>query len=98
MRAGRFWQDPEAGPWASVIVRDADFAEAYAAQDLDRYLGLVAASARSLFDRDTPPGAEPEELMGMRVPALIVAGTIPRMPPRALTTCASSCRSRSCGR
>ncbi|HEY5726041.1 MAG TPA: alpha/beta hydrolase [Methylomirabilota bacterium] len=72
-----FWQDPEAGPWASVIVRDADFAEAYAAQDLDRYLGLVAASARSLFDRDTPPGAEPEELMGMRVPALIVAGDDP---------------------
>ena len=72
-----FWQDPEAGPWASVLVRDASFGEAYAAQDLDRYLGLIAASARGLFDRDTAPGAEPEELMGMRVPALIVAGDDP---------------------
>ena len=76
--AGRsFWQDPEAGPWASVIVNDPAFAAAFAAQDLDRYLGIIAASGRALFDRDTPPGAEPEELMAMRVPALIVAGDDP---------------------
>ena len=72
-----FWQDPEAGPWASVIVRDAGFADAFQAQDLDRYLGIVAASARGLFDRETPPGAEPEELLGMNVPALIVPGDDP---------------------
>jgi hypothetical protein len=29
---------------------------------------------RSLFDRDTAPGAEPEELMGLDIPALIVPG------------------------
>jgi pimeloyl-ACP methyl ester carboxylesterase len=76
--AGRsFWQDPEAGPWASVIVSDPVFAEAFAAQELDRYLGLIAGSGRALFDRDTPPGAEPEEVLGMRVPALIVAGDDP---------------------
>src|SRR6266851_944285 len=28
-----FWQDPEAGPWASVIVHDARFAEAFPKQD-----------------------------------------------------------------
>jgi pimeloyl-ACP methyl ester carboxylesterase len=72
-----FWQDPEAGPWASVIVRDQGFAETFQMQDLDRYLGLVAASARGLFDRDMPPGAEPEELMAMKVPALIIAGDDP---------------------
>jgi pimeloyl-ACP methyl ester carboxylesterase len=72
-----FWQDPEAGPWASAIVRDQSFAEAFQAQDLDRYLGLIAASARSLFDRDMPPGAEPEELMAMKVPALIIPGDDP---------------------
>jgi len=70
-----FWQDPEAGPWASVIVRDPRFADEFQDQDLDRYLGLVPASARALFDdRDMPPGAEPEELMAMKVPALIIPG------------------------
>lgn len=72
-----FWQDPEAGPWASSIVRDPNFAGAFQDQDLDRYLGIVAASARALFDRDMPPGAEPEELMAMKVPALIIPGDDP---------------------
>jgi pimeloyl-ACP methyl ester carboxylesterase len=72
-----FWQDPEAGPWASAIVRDARFAEAFPEQDPERYVGLVAASGRTLFDRDMPPGAEPEEMMAMKVPALIVPGDDP---------------------
>jgi hypothetical protein len=29
---------------------------------------------QSLFDRDTAPGAEPEEVMGVDVPALIISG------------------------
>lgn len=72
-----FWQDPEAGPWASAIVRDPTFATAFGQQDLERYLGLVAASLRGLFDRDMPPGAEPEEMMAMKVPALIIPGDDP---------------------
>jgi pimeloyl-ACP methyl ester carboxylesterase len=72
-----FWQDPEAGPWASVLVRDARFAEVFAQQDPERYFGIVAASGRSLFDRDTPPGAEPEEIMAMKVPAVIIPGDDP---------------------
>ena len=72
-----FWQDPEAGPWASVIVRDARFAETFQKQDPERYLGLVAASGRTLFDRDMPPGAEPEEMMAMKAPALIIPGDDP---------------------
>src|SRR6266542_2646044 len=42
-----FWQDPEAGPWASVIVRDPRFADEFQDHDLDRYLGRVGASALS---------------------------------------------------
>lgn len=72
-----FWQDPEAGPWASAIVRDPRFAAEFERQDPDRYLGLVTASARALFDRDTPPGAEPEEMMAMKMPALILPGDDP---------------------
>jgi hypothetical protein len=30
--------------------------------------------ARTLFDRDTVPGPEPEDLLGLDVPALIVPG------------------------
>src|SRR5262245_58899889 len=72
-----FWQDPEAGPWASAIVPDPAFAEAFQSQDPERYTGIVAASLRNLFDRETPPGAEPEELLAMTMPALILPGDDP---------------------
>jgi pimeloyl-ACP methyl ester carboxylesterase len=74
-RTGKsFWTDPEAGPWASVMARDPSFAEDFVCQDLNRYLGLIAVSGRGLFDRDTATGAQPEEIMGISVPALIVPG------------------------
>jgi hypothetical protein len=57
-----------------VIVRDASFADHFAAQNLDRYLGVVATSGRSLFDRDTATGAEPEEILGIQSPSLIIPG------------------------
>jgi pimeloyl-ACP methyl ester carboxylesterase len=69
-----FGADPRGGPWASVIKRDRAFAEAYARQNVDRYKLIVIGMGRSLFDRDTAPGAEPEELMGLDIPALIVPG------------------------
>ena len=72
-----FWDDPEAGPWAPCIARDNTFARSFVAQDRDRYLGIVAASGPRLFDRDTAPGAEPEEIMGLKAPALIVPGDDP---------------------
>lgn len=72
-----FWTDPESGPWASVMAREKSFREQFVAQDLDRYLGLIATSAAGLFDRDTAPGAAPEEIMGVKAPALIVPGDDP---------------------
>jgi pimeloyl-ACP methyl ester carboxylesterase len=69
-----FWTDPRAGPWASTIVADADFARTFANQDVDRYLGTVTVMGRTLFDRDTAPGAEPEELMALKTPAVIIPG------------------------
>jgi hypothetical protein len=72
-----FWLDPEAGPWASVINKDHRFAEQFTAQDLDRYLAIIATSGRSFFDRDTATGAEPEEIMGIKAPALIIPGDDP---------------------
>jgi pimeloyl-ACP methyl ester carboxylesterase len=69
-----FGADPRGGPWASVIKHDAAFADAFAAQDLDRYKLVVVGLGRTLFDRDTAPGAEPEDLMRLSLPALIVPG------------------------
>jgi pimeloyl-ACP methyl ester carboxylesterase len=69
-----FGADPRGGPWASVIRHDRAFAEAYAGQDLDAYKLVVTGMAKSLFDRDTAPGAEPEDLLRLGIPALIVPG------------------------
>ncbi len=69
-----FGADPRGGPWASVLRRDPDFAAAYARLDVERYKLMVAGMARTLFDRDTAPGAEPEDLMRLDIPALVVPG------------------------
>jgi pimeloyl-ACP methyl ester carboxylesterase len=69
-----FGEDPRGGPWAAVLRHDRAFADAYARQNLDQYKVIVAAIARTLFDRDTAPGAEPEDLMRLDIPALIVPG------------------------
>lgn len=69
-----FGKDARVGPWAAVLRTDPEFAERYAAADPQRYSLLVGAMARLLFDRDTVPGAEPEDLMALDIPALIVPG------------------------
>ena len=69
-----FGADPRGGPWASVIKRDDAFAAAYAKRDADEYIGICEAMRDALFDRDTAPGAAPEALMGVDIPALIVPG------------------------
>jgi len=69
-----FTQDPRVGPWASVIRTDPAFAARYRGLDKERYEAAVAGMARTLFDRDTVPGPEPEDLMRLDVPALIVPG------------------------
>jgi pimeloyl-ACP methyl ester carboxylesterase len=69
-----FGADPRGGPWASVIRGDAEFAASYAALDPDRYRLIVAGMGRTLFDRDTVPGAEPEDLMRLDIPALVIPG------------------------
>ena len=72
--AKSFGEDPRGGPWVSVLRRDPAFAAAYRALDLNAYQLIVMSIARALFDRDTAPGAEPEELMRLDIPALVVPG------------------------
>jgi len=72
-----FNEDPRGGPWASVIRHDRAFAESYARQDVERYKLIVTGMARALMDRDTAPGAEPEDLLRLDISALIVPGRDP---------------------
>jgi pimeloyl-ACP methyl ester carboxylesterase len=73
--AAGFTEDPRVGPWAPVIRADATFARDFGALDPSRYAALVAGTGRTLFDRDTVPGPEPEDLFSLNnVPSLIVPG------------------------
>jgi pimeloyl-ACP methyl ester carboxylesterase len=69
-----FTKDPRVGPWNSVLRTDESFAADYAKADPARYRTTVAGLVRLLFDRDTVPGPEPEDLLTCDVPALIVPG------------------------
>jgi pimeloyl-ACP methyl ester carboxylesterase len=75
-RAGdeTFAQDPRVGPWVSVIRIDPAFADAYARSDVGQYRALIVAMSQLLFDRDTVPGAEADDLMRLDIPALVVPG------------------------
>jgi pimeloyl-ACP methyl ester carboxylesterase len=69
-----FSADPRGGPWGQSIRNSDDFARKYVSIDLKQYLNTVTAMVRGLMDRDTSPGAEPEDLMNLKIPSLIVPG------------------------
>ena len=58
----------------NCVRSDPAFADGYRSFDQKRYETLVAGLARTLFDRDTVPGPEPEDLLRLDLPALIVPG------------------------
>ena len=70
----QFAADPRVGPWVTVLRTDDAFAKEYATADPAAYGRMVTAMGRLLFDRDTVCGAEPEDLMALDTPALIVPG------------------------
>jgi pimeloyl-ACP methyl ester carboxylesterase len=67
-----FNADPKGGPWASPIRTDKAFAADFV--KTKNYEAIVDEMRRNLLDRDTSPGAEPEELMQLDIPAIIVPG------------------------
>jgi pimeloyl-ACP methyl ester carboxylesterase len=69
-----FAADPRVGPWVTVLRTDDTFAREYAATDPGASATMVTAMGRLLFDRDTVCGVEPEDLMALSTPALIVPG------------------------
>src|SRR3954469_13312792 len=69
-----FTGDPRVGRGSSVIRTDPEFAHRYARLDPARYAVAVSGTVRLMFDRDTVPGPEPEDLLTCDVPALVVPG------------------------
>lgn len=69
-----FGKDPRSGPWAPVLRRDADFRTRFLAQSIAHYLRTIASIPRTLIDRDSVPGFEPEDLMCLSIPTLIIPG------------------------
>ena len=69
-----FGKDSRVGPWVSVLRTDPAFAEAYAKLNVEHYKLVLAGMVRSLLDRDTSPGAEPEAMLRLDIPTLIVPG------------------------
>ena len=67
-----FNADPKGGPWASVLRHDREFAAGFV--KTKSYEQIVEQMCRNLFDRDTSPGAEPEALFKLDIPALIIPG------------------------
>jgi len=69
-----FSEDGRVGPWVMVLRRDREFRDRYLELNTEWYLTVVAGISRLMFDRDTVPGAEPEDLLALDIPALIVPG------------------------
>ena len=69
-----FSADARGGPWASVLRHDNAFAAAYARLEIREYEHIAAQMCRNLFDRDTSPGAEPEQLLKLDIPAIVIPG------------------------
>lgn len=69
-----FSKDPRVGPWVSQLRRDQAFVDRFVTQDPERYALMLEVTVRTLFDRDTVPGVEPEDLLRLDVPALVVPG------------------------
>src|SRR5258705_10063284 len=82
-----FNAEPRGGPWASVIKSDRAFADAYSKLDAGKYTQLVADMCRTLFDRDTSPGAEPEDMLRCEIPALVIPGRDAACPPARKNVC-----------
>ena len=73
-RGENFWLDPEIGPWGSPAAVYPEFASELQEQDLDRYLEVCARSRDAIFNDTMPSGASGEQLMRIRIPALIMSG------------------------
>ena len=69
-----FAKDSMLGPWGSSLRVDEILKNTIFGVGQERYLSLVQASYRAMFDTDSAPGPTPEELMQIRNNTSIVPG------------------------
>ena len=69
-----FSQDPRGGPWGQSIRASEAFSKSYSLLECEQYIATVTSMYCGLIDRDTAPGAEPEDLIELKIPTLIVPG------------------------
>ncbi len=69
-----FMDDPECGPWSSVMGRDSAFAARLASSDLDDYIRIVGASRDGMFPDTFVSGPVAADLLRIDVPASIWPG------------------------
>lgn len=69
-----FGKDPRPGPWAPMLRLDPAFKDKFLAQSVAHYKLIIASIPRTLIDRDSVPGFEPEDLMRLSIPTLIIPG------------------------
>jgi pimeloyl-ACP methyl ester carboxylesterase len=72
--AKAFNADSRVGPWGATIRGDARFAASFAKFNPKVYVNIVKGMRDALYDRDTSPGASPEDLFTLNIPTLIVPG------------------------
>jgi pimeloyl-ACP methyl ester carboxylesterase len=72
-----FFEEPEAGPWASAMAIDPALAARFVAQDLERYFDIVVKTRDGMFGDTFASGARPEEVLQINVPALVWPGDDP---------------------
>ena len=72
---GKSFQDePECGPWASVIHHDKEFAARYLKLDLERYLKIVTDTRDIMFPSSDVSGPCGQDLMRLETPTLVWSG------------------------
>jgi hypothetical protein len=69
-----FNADSRGGPWASPMRSDRPFAASFPNMNRGVYTTIVKGMRDALFDRDSSPGASPEDLFTLAIPALVVPG------------------------
>jgi pimeloyl-ACP methyl ester carboxylesterase len=87
-RGENFWLDPEIGPWGSPAAVYPEFAAELAKRDRGEYLKICARSRDAIFNDTMPSGASGDELMRIRIPALIMSGADSRHTRSAAWTLA----------
>ena len=69
-----FSEDPKGGPWGQPIRNSDIFANKYSKIQLKDYVDIIEKMYKGLLDRDTSPGAEPEDLLKLNIRTLIIPG------------------------